>query len=103
MDANLKAKWVEALRSGNYQQYRNGVGNKRAKHLYCLGVGACVIEPSTEIPTTMEAVEVLSRNGFAGAFEPEGGFSELTHTLIEMNDINDKSFAEIADYIEANL
>ena len=83
MDAEIKRKWVEALRSGNYQQGRNHL--HRDNKFCCLGV-LCQI-------TTGKMGYEQTRKHFPVKME---------HDLIGMND-DGKSFAEIADYIERNL
>jgi hypothetical protein len=101
MDAQLKARWVEALRSGEYTQERYSIGNKRRGCLCCLGVGAVVAKPSIDLQSTDDAVRLLF--GDAGWDESNGGYCDTVMSLVNMNDTEDKSFAEIADYIEANL
>lgn len=93
MDTRLKAKWVEALRSGAFEQYREGIG--AGNRLCCLGVGARaagVKKVGYGTPfLTAECPAVLGISDSAAL------------TLSHMNDAERKSFAEIADYIEANL
>jgi hypothetical protein len=82
MDANLKRKWVAALRSGKYTQLRNGF-HYEEKHCCIAVLGACI---SDKVPF------------------PDGKILPWAERckLINMND-NGKSFAEIADYVEQNL
>ncbi len=86
MDAKLKQKWVEALRSGKYTQLRHGFYD--SKHHCCLAVLSAVA-------------------GDAPLDFPDGAKIGLPRpertALIEMNDREGSSFAEIADYIEKNL
>jgi hypothetical protein len=104
MDAQLKAKWVEALRSGDYKQNRYNIGNVRSKNLCCLGVGAVVCEPETQdFQETDEAVKILAKYGVDGSRDEKGVFSGSVMELIRLNDFEEKSFSEIANYIEANL
>lgn len=105
MDAEVKAKWVEALRSGAYRQ---GGGNLRTKgkagrpEYCCLGV----------------LCEVLGLNYDPNWYFPFGNSAHekrygLTHdtqeTLANMNDGcaewtgKEQSFKQIANYIEKNL
>jgi fatty acid-binding protein DegV len=75
MDKDIKAKWLEALRSGRYRQ---GEGALRVDDKFCcLGV----------LPESLNSTL---------------GIGEQDLELAEMND-SGKSFAEIADYIEQNL
>jgi hypothetical protein len=100
MDKQLKAKWVEALRSGKYDQCRNeltdGMGG-----FCCIGVAYEVSGKSAHELTgdddapTFTAAKLMGLRG------------EYRDTLIRLNDgdanENGKSFPEIADWIEANL
>ena len=79
MDAGLKAKWVAALRSGEYVQCKHYFDHN-GKHC-ALGVLYCVTKGRT-----FDAM----RDG-------------LRDTVIRMNDNRGKSFAEIADYIEREV
>lgn len=97
LDAELKAKWVAALRSGQYQQARGSIGS--GDRLCCLGVLAVCVngqEPSGHVvplvwgrflPADIQA-KLVRMN--------DGEFSNLTYR-------GDKSFPEIADYVEAHL
>jgi hypothetical protein len=93
MDANLKTKWVEALRSGKYKQTREGFF-KHKNGLCCLGV-LCVV--AGEPPVLDE-----NKSGNWSFVDREAGLSDVSMRLASMND-EGTSFAEIADYIEANL
>lgn len=89
MDKELKAKWVEALRSGKYKQGRSRL--KHAGRHCCLGVlcevaGVKASSDDGNLPLGFQPIPV-----------PVEG------VLINMNDDTRNSFAEIADYIEANL
>lgn len=92
MDTELKKKWVAALRSGEYPQGR--LAFKNAGGYCCLGV--------------LNEVGRLGYGDAAGFFmgksgEAACGIPESRQALLySMND-EGKSFAEIADYIEANL
>jgi len=92
MNQEVKAKWVEALRSGKYKQGRKTL--KHAGRYCCLGV-LCEV-----------AGEPIERfhNNLNNPFMERVGFPWGQHgVLIEMNDTKKKSFAEIADYVEQNL
>ena len=127
MDAELKQRWVEALRSGEYQQGEENLHKQlpNGKDLYCcLGV-LCDIEgvPAEEdgrygdgsLAFTYEGAEFMlpislkKRWGLEREI-PNPSVSlnnkarevEIAHHLAFMND-NGKSFDEIAEWIEANL
>lgn len=100
MDAKLKADWVKALRSGEFEQCRheltNGMGG-----FCCIGVGYRVLgfgpqEMGNEISTEDDGPTYVA----AAAL---GLPSDIRDRLIELNDDERKPFPEIADYIEANL
>ncbi|UQD69243.1 hypothetical protein JEY40_24825 [Bradyrhizobium japonicum] len=88
MDANLKAKWVEALRSGEYKQIPMELHDREGGYC-CLGVLCTVAQ--IDMDDTGPAYRVLER--ITGGYAP----------LVTLNDDKGKSFAEIADWIEANL
>lgn len=82
MDAQLKAKWVTALRSGDYQQTKNTLQDR---------IGFCCLGVLNEVRGAIQSYNNLPR--LVGNWE----------VLARMNDEQGKSFAEIADYIEGNL
>lgn len=97
---DFKAKWVAALRSGEYEQGRSNLhwGGK----FCCLGV-ACVVASIplvnlnnwSLIPNHKEFKEIpeILHDGYG---------DDVGLKLAAMND-NNKSFTEIAQYIEENL
>jgi hypothetical protein len=127
MDAVLKQKWVEALRSGKFEQ---GTGHLTNKGCYCcLGV-LCTVAGATwtdiEIdeddgdgfvtPHSYTNVPVLDGELLSNGQDEELGLAGLQKfgldttahgVLIQMNDgwkeTPQHSFAQIADYIEENL
>lgn len=96
MDQTLKAKWIEALRSGEYKQTQHKLKDNIG--FCCLGV-LCDLQGAD-----FDAIEMrfgtlsLSTN----PSEYIGDLGEHSSKLSMMND-DGKSFTEIADYIEANL
>lgn len=104
MDAALKTKWVDALRSGEFEQ-RGSFLRRGGKHC-CLGV-LCEVAGLEIKPDT--------GNGIVGV--PSGkddyqpiydllGDPELASTLWRKNDGNGvprETFHEIATYIEKNV
>jgi hypothetical protein len=101
MDAELKAKWVKALRSGRYQQSRgqmhDGVG-------YCC-LGVLAKEAGLRLPPS-DAYE--TSDDYAELWKFVGG-ENVGRELAERNDGNAswvgnaQSFAQIADYIEREM
>lgn len=94
MDIAIKAKWIEALRSGEYEQARNELLTSGEKPAYCcIGVGyvAC-IHPKIDFgDDTYAAAEQLGLD------------DDITDKLTRLNDMDEKSFSDIANYIEENL
>jgi len=111
MNAKLKAKWVKALRSGKYKQTRGQLMSRDQKNkptYCCLGVlervsGVSVKELERKIQNWEE-----SENDDAVGLACIPGKSHLglsynmREKLAKMNDLEDLSFAEIADHIETS-
>ncbi len=111
MSPEFKAQWVAALRSGEYTQGYNHLRAKDPQGGYsycCLGV-ACDLSKSgswsEEAPWRW-----VHNNGtvWVGTLAPAlltelGLASSIPDKLIMMNDRDNKSFSEIADWIEENL
>lgn len=93
MKPEVKAKWLEDLRSGEYEQGRWTLKHQINNTYCCLGVLA-------------EGQRCLTRPGSAWLDESQlqlTGLSEgVQGFLSHMNDAG-HSFAEIADWIEENL
>jgi hypothetical protein len=103
MNDNAK-KWVEALRSGRYEQ---GAGKLRYNDSFCcLGV-ACHLS-ADELELEVKVVDGLYKYNDNGGYLPIAvkewlGITEgLMLDLVDMND-NGRSFDEIANQIEENL
>ena len=120
MNSNIKAQWLRALRSGNYQQ-GHGILRGRSypdpgtEEFCCMGVLADVIDPRRWSPPT--------EGSLVYGYEPLLGISSAKQVsflqsdmlaiagltqddqsvLVGMNDNTCKSLSEIADYIEENL
>lgn len=98
MDAELKAKWVKALRSGEFKQAR-GFLQKDGGYC-CLGVLCLIAGISVDRLETQE--------GYADIFDLIGS-DEVSRGLSSLNDgsrfenLHPHTFPEIADYIEKNL
>jgi hypothetical protein len=102
MDPALKAKWVEALRSGKFKQGTSYL--QRENKFCCLGVLLKIqgFDIMAEMPTLDDRMTVTLPSGLNGGISFEictdlgnrndGSFNHQTH-----------NFPEIADYIEANL
>jgi hypothetical protein len=110
MDAYLKKKWVEALRSGKYKQGQQRL--RTTDDCYCcLGV-LCDVAGGGEWKRGPDGWDYHLDNTVGYALLPPAmevrvfgtlNPTPVTGPLIALNDSQRASFAEIADYIEANL
>lgn len=100
-----KQNWLKALRSGDYKQ---GKGMLKDEYSLNVGVEYCCIGVYGEcnnIPITKDGLRFVGDNleGFIYETMEKLIGQDQTSTLIAMNDYGDKTFLEIADYIETNL
>lgn len=118
LSPELKAKWLAALRSGEYRQGHEHLCllERRAEDVdvtcyCCLGVLAEVAGERLVPSTSVATLDDICRSDLVGGWgSPKEAFmaeEPETHTTIQrklaaMNDTG-KSFEEIADWIEANL
>lgn len=109
---SINKKWIEALRSGKYKQTTNCL--KDGNGYCCLGVGLDIIKDDLHGVKWKPGycgpiLEYLDENGDTVILE--GALDRKTHELlgidynvegdlVEMNDIERKSFNEIADYLD---
>lgn len=105
---DFKTKWIAALRSGEYIQGMTYLFNEDTGNYCCLGV-ACIISGISKdeiknkmiIPDSFSEVPDIIKGG--------AGNNDIVDTLTKINDgynssnVSQKSFEEIADYIEQNL
>lgn len=115
MDADLKAKWVKALRSGEYRQAQQILrANNGSKQMCCLGVLCNLVDPTKWIEGEFTNRETLEPCRFAyvddsqTAMPPEmvfraSGLSRAAAIYLAKKNDSGASFHELADYIEQNL
>jgi hypothetical protein len=90
---NVK-KWVAALRSGEYRQTQHAM-HKSDGSRCCLGVARMLMEDKSNadaygaVGEWLGVPEGSSRYSYGGCDE-----------FVQLNDHDNKSFAEIADYVE---
>jgi hypothetical protein len=103
MDANIKQKWVGALRSGKYKQGYNCLRN-RQDGFCCFGVLCDVINPGGWNQDSCGFYSFSESSGLPPQhIQDEVGIPKpAIGVLVEMNDYGD-SFEQIAAYIEGNL
>jgi hypothetical protein len=103
MDKKLKAKWVDALRSGKFKQGA-GVLRDQAGGFCCLGVLCEVVNPKLWVEgdygAWFHANEELMPD--PSILQKARVDYDDAERLASLND-NGKSFEEIAAHIEANL
>lgn len=112
MNSEYKAKWVAALRSGEYQQCTKRLQNQSG--FCCIGVLSDIVkndvdaewvdfeytwrdENSNEVLSEMLEMPIIVRVLVQFPSIDRVGW------LVDMNDAQNKTFLEIADYIEENL
>lgn len=104
LDPEFKAKWIAALRSGEYKQGKDEMLNESGE-MCCLAVAAHVCGVSKDnirghkYPSGLLPADRFKMPLFFQNCRPDDG----PWRLAVMNDIENKSFSEIADYIEKNL
>jgi hypothetical protein len=103
VEDDLRKRWIAALRSGQYKQGRERL--RRADNTFCcLGVLSDVADSSKW--HRPEGCGYYIYGEFNGGIPPReilqrAGIDPGYGRLIEMNDSNSKTFAEIADYLES--
>ena len=105
MDKELKKKWVDALRSGDYKQGRGHLRSARDAYC-CLGVLAEISGMPNEVGD--DGYYKYGTNGcnsglFGRADQLRLGVASVVGYLVSMNDEANATFPEIADYIDENL
>ena len=102
MKAEIKQKWLEALRSGSYTQGRNALRSSDDSFC-CLGVLCDLVARDK---WHLEGAR-YAHSGYIGHLPGSVGAatevnSDQAFILMGMND-NGQSFGQIADWIEANI
>lgn len=97
-----QTKWLAALRSGEWKQGKNRLFDGTG--YCCLGVAAAVLAHSDDLNRTYPSDALVKDLGlFDSAGSPhdaQGADGEYCLSLL--NDKKDKTFAQIADIVEAN-
>ncbi len=98
-------KWVEALRSGKYKQTTNGLYDDYEDAYCALGVG-CMVAGVTDpmvlyqevLPSDLIDYHDLTDLNYEQFFKPID--SDFSNRIIRLNDFEEVSFIEIAQFIE---
>lgn len=106
MKADLKEKWVAALRSGDYKQGECALRSTEDRYC-CLGVLCNTIDPSkweVKEGASMYIYGECGSQALSDALKVDIGLTTSEESdLIRMNDSDKKNFKTIADYIEESL
>jgi hypothetical protein len=104
IDKELKKRWVEALRSGDYLQTDSVLrfSDDSGDTYCCLGVLCNLINPNAWVDEEggwhwNQQQEVLPEH-----YHKDLGLAHTFQTYTHMNDDQGLSFTAIADFIEAN-
>ena len=107
MNNEVKARWIQALKSGNFQQGKNSLHYENK--FCCLGV-LCELAVENNVSSYERSVDSSYTYYDGGSTTPAArvlNWAELesitVETLIRMNDSYENSFETIANYIEENL
>ncbi len=98
-------KWLEALRSGEYKQGQEVLCSftKEEVTYCCLGVAGHICGLSNEDLLNRVVFDFeLAKAKLPQQLIGESFHNDLVGILTNMNDIQNQSFSEIADWIEAN-
>lgn len=106
MKAEIKQKWLEALRGGKYAQGRMYLRREDNKFC-CLGVLCDLVDPNGWTPPGpllrySHSEDFTSLLPMSIAHSAGLEYDDVLNKVMHMNDTG-KSFAEIADWIEANI
>jgi hypothetical protein len=107
MKKELVIAWIEALRSGNYQQHAMGLWNRDKTSFCCLGVAA-LIHPHSDALIDEFGRQFLPPSmacdfGINGSTKVDyENFDSIQYYLAHMND-NGATFEQIADWLEKNV
>ena len=110
MEKNLKELWITALVSSEYKQGCELLHNPTTNRFCCLGVLCEVIrkkDPQLKRLTngsySLNKKRSINSNFDDAMLRRTGLSHDDTTALIHLNDETDKSFEDIAYYIERNL
>lgn len=105
MNPEIKAKWLAALRGGQYAQATGTLRSEDGERHCCLGVLCDIVEPD-EWRHNDEYCKWWHRDSCELASLSVANAADIEEdsqiTLAKLND-SGETFAEIADFIEANL
>lgn len=99
MNRKLVEKWVRALESGRWKQGKKALYSDDGEFC-CLGVGACIVRKKHGVYFSREKRLTDTLGSVANSL---GVDRDIQCLLITMNDIENRSFKEIAAWIRTNI
>jgi len=112
MNQEIKAKWVAALRSGQYEQAKEVLHSEASGGFCCLGV-LCVLSMAETGFGISDTLEETAGDNFLGLTVMQWAGLPFEHgdkvvidgqdRLLSSHNDDGKTFAQIADAIEAQL
>ena len=106
MRPSVKTRWLRALRSDKYEQATNALQDGEGGYC-CLGVLCDIVDPkgwNDDLVWTHKPKQESGEVQLPGSFRKHLEISEREQsTLMTMNDEDEYTFEEIADWIEDNL
>jgi len=104
----FKDKWLKALRSGKFQQGVCRLHDKETNKYCCLGVACRITHPRKDLldvsVISIDSKDIKVPNFLKGDInENNKNYSPIVKILTHLNDIDEKNFNQIADWIEENL
>lgn len=115
MKPEIRRRWVDALRSGEYKQARNTL--RKGESFCCLGVLCDLVRDEVEGEWSGDLFAMLESGKQSNVNPPQSvvryagirnddplvEFKNKQYCLTALNDTEKLSFAQIADLIEAQL
>lgn len=106
LPVEFKTAWTKALKSGDFTQGINNLYNRTNDSYCCLGV-ACIVagidKRVIDLCGTIGNSETFLDIDLSGVPMYIKGSNPLVRYLTKMNDIQRRTFDEIADWIDQNL
>jgi len=104
--ANIKRRWIRALRSGRYTQGTGALHDDRSNTYCCLGVLSQIVNkkrPKPHYTYTHRINNTCDGAELSPKFMKKVGLDvNIMDILIRMNDENRLNFEQIADWLEEN-
>lgn len=100
----IKKKWTDALRSGEYEQGTGALKTHGEKYC-CLGVLCDVLDSDRwgTDGTWSNSWSALPSHEWLNLFASGDDYSDIQNDLMNMNDNGEFTFSDIADWIDKHL